>query len=107
MFFLVFHIINTNHKTIPNQKSHLPPLPKKVVPKMHAPPPVDENAPRKDLSMKEVLEVHRSMIEILACTLGEFQLLPRDVRHQFSPKLCEATAELMVSIGVEKTHECT
>ena len=34
-------------------------------------------------------------------------MLPRETRHQFGPKLCEATAELMVSVGVEKTHDCS
>lgn len=80
-------------------------LAEKVLPQMHA-PPQGEAMSRKDLSLHDVLAVHEMMIQTLSSVLEEFRNLPRDKRHSFSPKMCETTAELLVSIAVEKKFGC-
>lgn len=79
-------------------------LAEKVLPKMHNPPAGDGSMSRKDLSLDDVIAVHDTMVTTLSHVLQEFQSLTKSVRHTFSPKQCETTAELLVSIAVERKY---
>jgi len=61
----------------------------------------DVRQPKK-LNVKIVLDIHRYMTEQLRNIVKEFTKLPQASRHSFTAKGCETTAELLVSIAVEK-----
>merc|ERR1719316_1820142 len=54
------------------------------------------------MPIEQIVEVHRFMVSEMQKLLAEFMLLPQEVRCTFKGKGCETTAELLVSIAVER-----
>lgn len=54
------------------------------------------------ITMAKIIEVHTFMVDQMQKVLAEFLGLPQEVRRTFRGKGCETTAELLVSIAVER-----
>lgn len=52
--------------------------------------------------MDRIVDIHQFMVTEMQKVLQEFLQLPQDIRCSFTPKGCETTAELLVSIAVEQ-----
>lgn len=68
-----------------------------------APPPMGR--PPKNLSSEEVLNIHDFMAEQLGKIIRDFSSLSQEYRHKISQKGVEVTAELLVSVSVEKKFD--
>eukprot|EP00397_Hematodinium_sp_SG-2012_P042202 GEMP01046630.1.p1 GENE.GEMP01046630.1~~GEMP01046630.1.p1 ORF type:complete len:466 (-),score=115.74 GEMP01046630.1:247-1644(-) len=67
------------------------------------PPPMGR--PSKNLSASEIMDIHDFMAETLAKIIRDFSSLTQEIRHKISHKGVEVTAELLVSVAVEKRFD--
>lgn len=66
--------------------------------------PIDKGDHKRaqDLTMEKIIEIHELMVEEMQTIVNEFLELPEDARRSFTEKSAETTAELLVSIAVER-----
>lgn len=56
----------------------------------------------ESITKEKIIEIHKFMEKEMHQVLNQFKQLPQEQRRNFSGKACETTAELMVSIAVER-----
>jgi len=69
------------------------------------PKPPPTGRPPKNLSSHQVLEIHEFMAEKLNAIIKDVSSLSKDFRHKLTGRAIEVTAELIVSIAVEKKYD--
>lgn len=54
------------------------------------------------ITKEKIIDIHRFMEKEMLQVLNQFKALPQEERRNFTGKACETTAELLVSIAVER-----
>jgi len=69
------------------------------------PTPPSMGRPPKNLSAETVIQIHDFMAEQLAKIIRDFSSMSQEYRHKISQKGVEISAELLVSVAVEKKFD--